>query len=95
MTDGPGERSEPAETQPSSLERTVEKVRVLEEANAHTIKLIAEGHGAKLDSLRARLDTVIEPLQQIKDLIERVADEHEFRITALENQTGLNKKTTA
>jgi hypothetical protein len=90
-----GERPEAVEKGQSPLEQAVGKLRVLEEANARTIKLIAEGHGAKLDSLSARLDKVIEPLQQIKDFIERVADEHEFRITALEDHTGLNKKTTA
>ncbi len=41
----------------TSLERTVEKLRVLAEANEQTLKLIAEGHGAKLDSLSARLDS--------------------------------------
>jgi len=57
MTDGPGERPEPSEADLQSLVRTVEKLRVLEEANAHTIKLIAEGHGATLDSHSAKLDS--------------------------------------
>ena len=126
MIDGPDERSRPPETGLKSLERTVEKLRILEEANAHTIKLIAEGHGAKLDSHSAKLDShsakldshsaildshsakldshsrkldeIIEslaPLEQIRDFIERVSNEHENRITALENHTGLTRKTTA
>src|SRR6185503_17230655 len=40
-----------------SLERTVEKLRILEEENARTLKLIAEGHGAILDSHSATLDS--------------------------------------
>ena len=57
MTDGPGERSEPFQVKLQSLERTVQKLRVLEEANAHTIRLIAEGHGTTLDSHSAKLDS--------------------------------------
>ena len=39
------------------LRGDVQKLRVLEEANAATIKLIAEGHGATLDSHSAKLDS--------------------------------------
>ena len=125
MTDGPDERSEPPETGLQSLERTVAKLRILEEANAHTIKLIAEGHGAKLDSHSAKLDShsakldshsakldshsakldshsrkldkiiqALAPLEQIRDFIERVSDEHEKRITAIEIHTGIISKGT-
>ena len=106
MTDRSGERSEPPETGLQSLERTVEKLRILEEANAHTIKLIAEGHGAKLDSHSAKLDShsakldshsakldsimkALAPLQEIREFVERVADDHETRIAALEKHTGI------
>ena len=99
MTDGPGERSEPFQVKLRSLERTVEKLRVLEEANAHTIRLIAEGHGttldshsAKLDSHSQKLDQIIQalaPLEQIRDFVERVSGEHEGRITALEKHTAI------
>ena len=113
MTDGPGERSEPFQVKLRSLERTVEKLRVLEEANAHTIRLIAEGHGTTLDSHSAKLDShsakldshsakldshsqkldqiiaALAPLGQIRDFVERVSDEHERRITALERHTAI------
>jgi hypothetical protein len=98
MTDETGERLGAVEKELTSLGRDVGKLRVLAEENASTIRLIAEGHGAmldshsrKLDSLGRRLDdvfTALEPLQQIKDFIERVADEHELRITALEKREG-------
>jgi len=106
MRDGPGERSEPFQVKLQSLERTVEKLRVLEEANAHTIRLIAEGHGTTLDSHSAKLDShsakldshsqkldqiiaALAPLGQIRDFVERVSDEHERRITALERHTAI------
>jgi chromosome segregation ATPase len=127
MTDEPGERPEPSDADLQSLVRTVEKLRILEEANAHTIKLIAEGHGATLDSHSAKLDShsakldshsakldshsakldshsakldshsqkldqiiqALAPLEQIRDFVERVSDEHEGRITALEKHTGI------
>ena len=85
MTDGPGERSEATE-KAGSLDRQVEKLRILEEANAHTIKLIAEGHGAKLDSIIKALA----PLQEIRDFVECVADDHEGRIAAMEKHTGIS-----
>jgi hypothetical protein len=98
MTDETGEPLGAVEKELTSLGRDVGKLRVLAEENASTIRLIAEGHGAmldshsrKLDSLGRRLDdvfTALEPLQQIKDFIERVADEHELRITALEKREG-------
>ena len=118
MTDGPGERPEASDADLQSLERTVEKLRILEVENARTLKLIAEGHGAildshsatldshskKLDSHNAKLDShsqkldeimrSLAPLEQIRDFIERVSDEHENRITSLEN-TGLARKPTA
>jgi len=78
MRDGPGERSEPFQVKLQSLERTVEKLRVLEEANAHTIS-------QKLDQIIAALA----PLGQIRDFVERVSDEHERRITALERHTAI------
>jgi len=106
MTDGPGERSEAFQVKLQSLERTVQKLRVLEEANAHTIRLIAEGHGTTLDSHSAKLDShsakldshsqkldqiiaALAPLGQIRDFVERVSDEHERRITALERHTAI------
>ena len=105
MTDGP-ERSKPLEGELQSLERTVEKLRILEEENAHTLKLIAEGHGAthdshgkrldshsqKLDSHSQKLDQILQalaPLEQIRDFVERVSNEHEKRITALEKHTSI------
>ena len=105
MTDGP-ERSKPLEAELQSLERTVEKLRILEEENARTLKLIAEGHGAtldlhsaKLDSHSAKLDShsrkldqiigALAPLEQIRDFVERVSDEHERRLTALEKHTAI------
>ena len=115
MTDDAGERPEAVETNKTSLEESVAKLRVLEEENARIIKLSAEGHGARLDSLSATLNshsttlnshsakldslsgkinkviTALEPLNQIKDFIERVADEHELRITALEKHTNLRE----
>ena len=60
-----GERSEATE-KAASLARQVEKLRILEEANAHTIKLIAEGHGAKLDSIIKALA----PLQEIREFLD-------------------------
>jgi hypothetical protein len=101
MTDDTGERLGAVEKELTSLGTEVTKLRVLEEENARTIKLIEEGHGAKLDSLNGRLDshgrkldmliTALAPLQQIRDFIERVADDHERRITALEEHTNLRK----
>jgi len=91
MTDETGEPLGAVETELTSLGRDVAKLRILEEENARTIKLIAEGHGVKFDSLGRRLDEVfvaLEPLQQIKDFIERVAHDHESRITALEKREG-------
>jgi hypothetical protein len=54
MTDHAGEGAEMNDT---SLERAVEKLRVLEEANARNIALILEVHGAKHDSHSAMLDS--------------------------------------
>ena len=98
MTDETGERPRPGENEPTSLEKDVAKLRILAEENAGTLRLITEGHGAMLDShsaevrsLGRRLDKVfvaLEPLQLIKDFIERVADDHELRITALEKREG-------
>ena len=98
MTDETGERLGAVENrlgavekELTSLGRDVAKLRILEEENARTIKLIAEGHGAKFDSLGRRLDdvfTAVKPLQQMKDFFERVADDHELRITALEKREG-------
>lgn len=73
------------------LRGDVQKLRVLEEANAETIKLIAEGHGAKLDSHSAKLDEITEalkPLGEIHDFLKRVAHDHEVRISALELPAG-------
>ena len=101
MTNGTDERLRAVEKGQASVEEAVGKLRVLEEENARTIKLIAEGHGATLDSHSAKLDSLdarfnevfkaLEPLQQIKDFIERVADNHEVRITALEKHTNLRE----
>jgi len=91
MTDETGEPLGAVETELTSLGRDVAKLRILEEENARTIKLIAEGHGVKFDSLGRRLDEVfvaLEPLQQLKDFIERAAHDHESRITALEKREG-------
>ena len=54
MTDHADERPGVNE---SSLDRVVDKLRVLEEANARNIKLILEVHGATLDSHSAKLDS--------------------------------------
>jgi chromosome segregation ATPase len=73
-----------------SLRSEVQKGRVLEEANAAQIKLIAEvqtHHGELLtrggDTLQ-RLDAAVEPLKVLPDLIKQVAQDHETRIAALE-----------
>ena len=57
MTDGDGEPVDPAVKRLSSIEREVGKLRVLAEENESRIKLVIEGHGAKLDSHSAKLDS--------------------------------------
>jgi hypothetical protein len=134
MTDGNGEPADPIAKRLSSIEREVGKLRVLAEENESRIKLIAEGHGAKLDSHSATLDahtatldahsatldahsakldahsailashsavlashgrkldeiiSALEPLPQIRDFIERVAVEHDRRLTDLEKRVGI------
>ncbi len=73
-----------------SLRSEVQKGRVLEEANAAQIKLIAEvqtQHGELLtrrgDTLQ-RLEAAVEPLKVLPDLIKQVVQDHETRIAALE-----------
>jgi chromosome segregation ATPase len=73
-----------------SLRSEVQKGRVLEEANAAQIKLIAEvqtHHGELLtrrgDTLQ-RLEAAVEPLKVLPDLIKQVVQDHETRIAALE-----------
>jgi chromosome segregation ATPase len=98
MTDETGERLGAVEKELTSLGRDVAKLRILKEENARTLRLITErhsatldSHSAKLDSLGRRLDdvfTALEPLQQMKDFVERVAHDHELRITALEKREG-------
>jgi chromosome segregation ATPase len=56
VTDTVEGRLSRVETQVVGLRSDVQKLRVLEEANAATIRLIAEGHGAKLDAHDAKLD---------------------------------------
>jgi len=66
-----------------TLETEVQKLRVLEEANATQIKQIAEvqgHHGQKLQ----QLIEAVEPLKGLPDFVARIADDHEHRITALE-----------
>jgi chromosome segregation ATPase len=73
-----------------SLEAEVQKLRVLEEQNAAQIKQIAEvqaHHGGVLEehgSALKRIEEAIEPLKALHEFIPRVADDHERRITALE-----------
>ena len=66
MTDVNGEPVDPVEKRLSSIEREVGNLRVLAEANEHTIKLIAEGHGAKLDSHSKKLDDIVKALEPMK-----------------------------
>jgi hypothetical protein len=108
MTDGDGDPVDPVAKRLSSIERAVGKLRVLAEENESRIKLIAEGHGAQLDSHGAilashsakldshsrKLDEIIEalePLPQIRDFIERVAGEHDQRLTDLEKRVGIRE----
>ena len=67
-----------------SLEAEVSKLRLLAEENAAQLKQIAEvqvHHGEKLQ----QLVEAVEPLKDLRDFVERVAHDHERRITALED----------
>jgi len=66
-----------------SLAVDVHQLRVLGESNSEQIKIIAEvqsRHGEKLDELAKG----IEPLKDLRDFVQRIAHEHERRITELE-----------
>jgi DNA repair exonuclease SbcCD ATPase subunit len=66
-----------------SLEKEVQKLKVLGEQNATDIKRIAEvqgHHGKKLE----QLVEAVAPLKDLMDFVKRVADNHESRIQALE-----------
>jgi chromosome segregation ATPase len=79
------ERFGTMDTRIDSLESETHKLRVLEEANSELIKVIAEvqsRHGEKLDELAKGL----EPLKDLRDFIQRVAEDHERRITELETK---------
>ena len=72
------------------LRREVNGLRVLGEKNAEDIKKIAEVqglHGKRLDDIAKAL----EPLARIDAFVTAVAHEHERRITALEDHTGIRK----
>jgi chromosome segregation ATPase len=66
-----------------SLEAEVQKLRILGEQNTGDIKRIAEvqaHHSQRLEDLVK----AVEPIKDLRDFVERVAHNHEERITALE-----------
>ena len=70
-----------------SVESQLQKLWVLHEETSRQAKLIAEvqvHHGAVLDQLVRD----IEPLKNLPDLLHRVVNDHERRITALEQRAG-------
>ncbi len=72
------------------LRHEVNGFRILGEKNAEDIKKVAEvqlHHGEKLDEITKAL----EPLARIDAFVTAVAHEHERRITALEDHTGIPK----
>ena len=102
MTAISGAPIDPVEKRLSAIERDVGKLRVLAEANEQKINLIAEGHGTKLDSHSAKLDShsrkldahsrklnqIIKALVPLRDFVERIAGDHEQRISDLEKRVG-------
>ena len=70
-----------------SVESQLQKLWVLHEETSHQVKLIAAvqvHHGNVLDQLVRD----IEPLRSLPDLLHRVVNDHERRITALEQRAG-------
>lgn len=81
-------------TEVGGLRTEVNSLRVLGEANANDIRTVAEvqvHHGQKLDEIARSL----EPLAELREFIRIVAPEHERRIKALEQHTGLKPKPVA
>ena len=77
------QRFEQVDQRFGTLETEVQKLRVLAEANETQIKQIAEvqvHHGKQLQQLVDGL----EPLKGLRDFVERIAHDHEHRITDLE-----------
>ena len=81
-------------TDVGGLRTEVHTLRVLCETNADDIKKVAEvqvHHGQKLEEIARAL----EPLAELRAFISVVAPEHERRIKALEQHTGLGPKPSA
>jgi DNA repair ATPase RecN len=77
------QRFEQVDQRFGSLESEVQKLRILAERNADQITQIAEVQAHHGDKLQQLVDAV-EPLRGLRDFVERVAHDHEHRITALE-----------
>jgi chromosome segregation ATPase len=77
------QRFEQVDRRFGSLESEVQKLRILAERNADQITQIAEVQAHHGDKLQQLVDAV-EPLRGLRDFVERVAHDHEHRITALE-----------
>ena len=74
------------------LRLELNELRLVWERQAQDIKKIAEvqvHHGKKLD----KITEALEPLARIDAFVTAVAHEHERRITALEDHTGIPKQT--
>lgn len=72
------------------LRTETHSLRVLCEKNADDIKKVAEvqlHHGRKLEEIA----NALKPLAELHEFIKVVAPEHERRIKALEDHTGLRK----
>jgi hypothetical protein len=81
------ERLERVEERLDSVESKLQKLWLLHEETSRQVKLIAEvqvHHGKVLDQLVRD----IEPLKGLPDLLHRVVNNHENRITALEQRAG-------
>ena len=88
------ERLDSVEKAVDGLRSDVQKLRVLEEANAQEIRLLQEGHGARFDTIDQRFDRIdkaLEPLAALDDFVRRVASDHENRITELETRADVRK----
>jgi chromosome segregation ATPase len=79
------------------LRGEVSRLQILGEKNTEDVKKVAEVqayHGDKLDEHGRKLDQVIralEPLNDVRDFIHRVAPNHETRIQELEKRTGIQE----
>lgn len=77
------------------LRGEVNRLQILGERSTEDIKKVAEvqgHHGDKLDEHGRKLDAIVralEPLNELRDFIHRVAPNHETRIQELEKRTGI------